>query len=68
MIRSMDRTKPRSAFQLKPILKTFLISGLFHGFYIGYYFFFFGLFILELGSKFIGNNAVVVAVSKHVPE
>lgn len=52
MMREMDRTQPRGKFQAIPVLKTFLVSAVFHGIFIGYYFFFFGLFLMDVGMKF----------------
>ena len=68
MLRFMDRTKPRGSFQLDAILKTFLVSAFFHGFYIGYYLFFFGLFLLDFAWKLMGSTTLATNSSKRVPE
>ena len=68
MMRSMDRSLPRGTFQLKAIIKTFSISAIFHGYYIGYYLFFSGLFLMDLAWKLMGATAVATAVSKRLPE
>ena len=68
MMRFMDRTKPRGSMQLGAIIKTFIVSAFFHGFYIGYYLFFSGLFLLDFAWKLMGGTALAAAVSKRMPE
>ena len=59
MLRSMDRSLPRNAFQLKAIVWTFAVSAGFHGLYVGYYLFFAGLFILDLSTKLFLVDALL---------
>ena len=68
MMRFMDRDMPRGSFQLSAILKTFAVSAIFHGYYIGYYLFFSGLFLLDLAWKLMGGTAFAAYVSKRMPE
>lgn len=49
-LRMLDSTK-RGGVQLKPILITFLVSAVWHGFYPGYYFFFVAAGLMDYTFK-----------------
>lgn len=51
MIPLLDRSKPKNAVQLFPIVATFMISALWHGFYVGYYGAFAGFALISVMAK-----------------
>ena len=56
MIRQMDRTKSKKSPQLMPKIYAFVMSSLFHGYYIGYSLFFIGLFVIDEGFASINRS------------
>ncbi len=50
MTRNMDRTLPRKVNQVWPKVWAFILSDIFHGYYIGYSLFFLGLFLIDMSK------------------
>ena len=67
MLRFVDRTVPKEKLQLAPILKTFTVSALFHGYYHGYYSFFVGLFLADIAWKVISGTALAAYCQRVLP-
>ena len=67
LIRLMDKSKPRNAIQVIPILMTLFMSAFWHGFYFGFYAFFFGLGLMNFAWKLVQNTALAHRVLETVP-
>ena len=62
MLRWMDRSKPRGKIQLGPMMLSFLMSAVWHGFYFGSYAFFSGLFLMDYTWKVAGKTQLAASL------
>lgn len=67
LLRLMDRTKPRGAMQVFPLIATFVISAYWHGFFFGYYSFFIGLGLMDIAWKVVPKTQIAQTIAEIVP-
>lgn len=57
-MRLIDRSKPKGAIQILPLMAVFFASAYWHGFFFGYYSFFIGLGMLDIAWKMVARTAL----------
>ena len=68
LARLVDRSKPRGTLQVLPLLATFVISALWHGFFFGFYALFLGLALLYVTWTTVSKVRVAQQVRALIPD
>ncbi len=62
LLRLMDKSKPRHAIQTMPIVMTFLVSAIWHGFYFSFYGYMSGFLLVIISFKMAQKTALAQKV------